>query len=189
MRTLLSLLLALILFTPLAAPAKARQIGGIDLADSIQVGKQQLVLNGAGVRNKFFMDVYVAGLYLSHASHDAATIVAADEVQSVRLVITSSQITRQRLLEAIDEGIHKSAGKDYPRYQPRMQELWDAITFEVKPGDIFAFTYIPGEGTHVSMNGKELRVLPEFDFKKVLFGIWLGPDPIQASLKRDMLDE
>ncbi|HVL01521.1 MAG TPA: chalcone isomerase family protein [Dongiaceae bacterium] len=187
MRHLLSVLLALILLTPLALPAKARQVGDVTLEDRIQVKDQALELNGAGVRHKFFLDVYVAGLYLPHASHDGNTVVTADEVQSVHLVITSSQITRDRLLESIEEGVQQSAGKDFPRYAPRMQELREAINFKVKPGDVFEFTYIPGEGTHVTMNGKQLRVLPEFEFKKVLFGIWLGPDPIQPSLKKELL--
>lgn len=180
-----ALILSLALLATL--PAQARQVGEVDLPDTLKIGDSSLVLNGAGIRNKYFLDVYVAGIYLPAASHDAAAILKADEVQSVRLVITSSRITRQRLLDSIEDGVRKSAGKDYPKHQPRMQELWDAITFEVKPGDTFEFTWIPGEGTHVSMNGKLLRMIAEHEFKQVLFGIWLSPNPVQESLKQEML--
>lgn len=184
---LLSLSLNLGLGLLTALPVQARPVGDVDLPDTLNAGNSSLVLNGAGIRNKYFLEVYVAGLYLPAASHDANSILKADEVQSVRLVITSSQITRQRLLDSIEDGIRKSAGDDYPKFEPRMKELWEAITFEVKPGDTFEFTWVPGEGTHVVMNGKELRLLADHEFKQVLFGIWLSQNPVQESLKEDML--
>lgn len=179
----LSLLLALTL------PVQAREINDVQLPETLNLPGQSLVLNGAGIRNKYFLDVYVAGIYLPAASQDAHAIVTADQPQLIRLVITSSRITRERLLESIEDGIRRSAGTDYPRYEPRMKELWDAITFEVKPGDTFEFSWIPGEGIHVAMNGKALRVVPGHDFKKILFGIWLGEDPVQTSLKADLLGQ
>ena len=179
------LLLCLMLCLP--ALGVCRTVAGVDLPESIQVEQQTLTLNGAGIRSKYFMDVYVAGLYLPSASTDARAIVSADAPQSMQLTIISSHITRSRLIDTIEDGIKLSAGKDFPRYQPMLKELWDALTFEVKVGDRFEFTYLPGKGTHFYRNGALLRVLPEFDFKKVLFGIWLGEEPVQPPLKKALL--
>lgn len=170
-----------------ASPSLALEVGGVKLEDSHTVMGRTLLLNGAGVRNKFFMDVYVAGLYLPEPNRSAESIIASRDVQSVRLVITSSQITRDRLVEAITDGIRKSSGKDFERYEPMLGELWAAFTFDVQKGDVFDFTYVPNEGVHFIRNGERLRVMTDFDFKKVLFGIWLGNDPVQPSLKQDLL--
>lgn len=171
----------------LASTALALEVGGVKFEETQSVQGTPLLLNGAGIRNKFFMDVYVAGLYLPKRSTEAEAIIAGKELQSIRIVITSSQITRERLTDAITEGIQKSAGDDFARYEPMLDQLWSALTIEVQKGDVFDFTYVPQQGVHFIRNGQSLRVMPEFEFKKVLFGIWLGKDPIQPSLKADLL--
>jgi hypothetical protein len=177
----------MLLLVCLPTTAFCRTVGGIEMPDTRTLQEQTLTLNGAGIRSKYFMEVYVAGLYLPEPSQDADAIVTADALQSMRLHIISSHITRSRLIDTIEEGIQQSSGKEFPRYKPMLNELWDALTFEVKVGDIFEFTYVPGKGTHFYRNGELLRVLPEFDFKKVLFGIWLGRNPVQDSLKRKLV--
>lgn len=174
-------------FACLPVAGYSLSLEGVELKDSLQVQEQSLVLNGAGVRSKYFMDVYVAGLYLPERSSDADAIVSAREPQSIHLHIISSHITRSRLIDTIEEGIELSAGDDFPRYKPMLKELWDALTFEVEVGDTFVFTYLPGEGTHFYRNGEVLQVQKDFDFKQVLFGIWLGPDPVQKSVKKALL--
>jgi hypothetical protein len=171
----------------LAGTAQARQVGGFTFPETVAVNNVSLLLNGAGVRSKYFLDVYAVGLYLPEPSQNAATIIRANEVQRLRLVITSSHITRDRLTDSIEEGIRLSAGKDYPHYKPMLDELWAALTFEVRIGDVFEFTYVPGTGTTFMRNGTQLRVLPDFRFKQVLFGIWLGENPIQKSVKAALL--
>ena len=167
--------------------AEARQVGGMTFPESTTINGVKLTLNGAGVRSKYFLDVYAVGLYLPTPSQNPAAIIQADEIQMLRLMITSSHITRNRLTDSIEEGIRLSAGKDYPLYKPMLDELWAALTFETRVGDVFEFTYVPGTGTTFMMNSKQLRVLPDIQFKRVLFGIWLGDNPIQESVKAALL--
>lgn len=167
----------------------ARTVGGVDLPDKQQVEAQSLVLNGAGIRSKYFMDVYVAGLYLTAPNENAKAILQANAPQSVRLVITSSHITHERLLDSIEEGVRQSAGKDFPRYQDMLQQMLDSLAIEIKVGDQFDFTYRPDSGTQVYRNGTLMSVIKSLEFKQVLYGIWLGDDPVQSSLKRAMLSQ
>lgn len=182
-------ILLMCLMMCLPALGMSRTVEGVMIPESIQVEQQTLNLNGAGVRSKYFVDVYVAALYLPAPSQDASAIAAADAPQSIHLHIISSLITRERLIESIEEGIQRSAGKDFPRYKPMLDELWNALTFEVKKGDVFEFTYVPGQGTRYYRNGELLQTRPEFDFKQVLFGIWLSNNPVQASLKKELLGD
>ena len=47
-----------------SAPTSAKtEIGGVTLPDTIKVGDETLVLNGGGIREKFWLDMYVGGLY------------------------------------------------------------------------------------------------------------------------------
>ncbi|MGV0976826.1 MAG: chalcone isomerase family protein, partial [Azonexus sp.] len=43
----------------------AAEVAGIKVDDQIKVGANELVLNGAGVRTKVFIKVYVGALYVS----------------------------------------------------------------------------------------------------------------------------
>ena len=49
-----------------------------ELPNAIEAGDEKLTLNGSGVRTKYLMQMYVAGLYLEQPSSDAAAIVDGD---------------------------------------------------------------------------------------------------------------
>ena len=52
----------------LCQPAIAQTVAGITFPDRIQINESALVLNGAGLREKYWIDIYVAALYLPKAS-------------------------------------------------------------------------------------------------------------------------
>lgn len=162
------------------------------LPASLTVEGQALELNGVGKRNRFFMDVYNAGLYLPAQSHNPEAIIERDEVQAVRLEITSSRVTRERFIDSIEDGVRLSAGDDYDRYSHLIDELRQEMEEQditVAVGDVFGFDYVPGEGTRILRNDEVMRTIEGLDFKRVLFGIYLGKEPIQDSLKQEMLGE
>jgi hypothetical protein len=57
----------------------------------------------------------------------------------------------------------------------------------VKEGDQMVFTYVPGTGTTLTLNGKEKVTIANSAFGQVLFSVWLGPKPPNADLKKGML--
>src|SRR5262249_10187535 len=61
-----------------AAPAGAATLNGVTLPDKLDVAGQSLVLDGLALRTKFFIKVYVGGLYLTHKERDAAKVLAED---------------------------------------------------------------------------------------------------------------
>lgn len=58
---------------------------------------------------------------------------------------------------------------------------------DVKPGDRYALTYIPGRGTELSLNGLRKGVISGADFGRAYYRIWLGEHPIDASLRDQLL--
>src|SRR5690606_41820150 len=55
----------------LFSTAQAREIADVEIPENLSADSTQLVLNGAGVRTKWFMDIYVSALYLAQPSTDA----------------------------------------------------------------------------------------------------------------------
>ena len=57
---------------------------------------------------------------------------------------------------------------------------------DVKPGDAYTLTHVPGRGTALRLNGRLLVRLPGDDFAPAYFRIWLGEVPICPKV-RDVL--
>ncbi len=167
----------------------AKVIDGIDIPESISAGNDVLVLNGAGIRTKFFIKAYVGALYLKQKSGDADTIINADEAMAVKLHIMSHLITSKRMEENTLEGFKHSTNGNTVPYKDRIDTFISTFKDNIKVGDEYDIIYTPGEGTKVYKN-KELKCTAKgYDFKKVLFGIWLGNKPPNKELKAGMLDK
>ena len=176
-----------ILAMSLASPTMAKKVSGVDLPDSISAGDASLALNGAGLRKKLFIKLYVGGLYLSEASSDAQAIIDADEPMAITLNIKSKLLTRDKMLKALNDGFKNSTGGDTAAIQPQIDQMIEFMGEKIKIGDIFHYVYAPGSGTHMIKNGGSPVVIEGLDFKQALFGIWLADKPAQASLKKAML--
>jgi hypothetical protein len=76
----------------------------------------------------------------------------------------------------------------YERLRPKFAH-YNSLYEDVKPGDRYALTYVPGRGTELTLNGQPKGVIEGEDFAKALFSIWLGPEPINGSFKDQLLGQ
>jgi hypothetical protein len=163
------------------------QVGDVTLDNTLNFGNTELILNGAGIRKKaMVLSLYSGGLYLSKKSTDATSIINADETMAIRLVITSSFVSSEAMQDAVNEGFEASTGE---KTAPIAAEIKKFISFfgdEIVENDMFDITY-QGTGVVVYKNKKELGTIKGLNFKKALFGIWLGDDPADNKLKKGML--
>ncbi len=164
------------------------KIEGVVLPDTYMAGKDKLVLNGGGVREKFWMDMYVAGLYLTSKSKDAAGIVAANTSMVIKMNIVSSLITSERMTEAVEEGFIKSTGNNTTPFKAKIEQFQKAFSEPIKVGDVFDIVYT-AETISIYKNNTLKTAIPGLDFKKAVFGIWLGTEPADSDLKKRMLGE
>jgi hypothetical protein len=184
MKKLLALCICIILSATLC---QAKEIAGISMPDTLQADGAALALNGAGVRTKFFMDLYVGGLYLKQKQGDAEKIIAADEPMAIRLHIISSLITSEKMEAATREGFANATGGATAPLAGKIENFISVFREKINKEDIYEFSYAPGAGTKISKNGKVKTTIHGGDFKKALFGIWLCAKPAQESLKEQML--
>ncbi len=169
-----------------AVPVQARQVGGVDFPDTVSVGGKALRLNGAGVRKKLFIQVYVGGLYVAQPSTDAAAIVAADAPKRVRMVFLRS-VDRKKIMETYREGFeNNSAGPALPGLLAKLDRIAPALADMRRGGEMFV-TYEPGKGTTVASAGGGSVTVEGKDFGDAMFRNWLGANPADADLKKAFL--
>src|SRR5881392_307176 len=66
----------LMAFCIASLPAFAAEVAGVKLDDKMSLGGQEVVLNGAGIRTKFMVKVYVGSLYVPAKATSAAAVYA-----------------------------------------------------------------------------------------------------------------
>ena len=167
--------------------ATAAKVAGVELDPAMSVGEQELVLNGAGIRKKLFIKLYVGSLYAVEKSRDATALVDADEAMAIRLNVLSDLLTRDKMVKALKEGFSKSTGGNTEPVQGGIDQMMGLMQDKIRPGNSITLAYEPGVGTHVMRDGEAMSVIPGLAFKQALFGIWLSDSPAQASLKKAML--
>ncbi len=178
----------ILLSLSIAVPVKALTIGGATLPESMAAGDTQLVLNGAGIRTKWMMDIYAGGLYLESKSSDASEIIAADKPMAIRLHMVSGMITSEKMTEATMEGFEKTTGGNMAPMQPYIDSFLAVFKEPISEGDVFDIIYLPGKGLDIDKNGEfKGTVEGGLPFKQTVWAIWLGDQPADKKLKKGML--
>jgi hypothetical protein len=167
----------------LSVPLVAATLADVTLPDTVTVGNQTLVLNGLGLRTKFFMKIYVGGLYLEKKSGDAAAIVQGDTTRRVVLQFVYSEVSRDQMVESFSDGFKNNA-PGAPRAQV---DQFLAALEPMKKGEQLVATYVSGTGTTLTLRGKDKLTIPGQPFGQALLSVWLGPKPPTSDLKNGML--
>ncbi|MGP8152852.1 MAG: chalcone isomerase family protein [Smithella sp.] len=184
LKKLLFLFFAILIIT---STCYAKEVADVDMPDSILAGNDVLVLNGAGIRTKLFIKAYVGGLYLKQKSGDAVAIINEDETMAIKLNIISKWITSKGMEKSTREGFNNSTNGNTAPYKDWIDIFVSSFEDKIKIGDVYDIIYTPSEGTNVYKN-KELKcTVRGLDFKKILWGIWLGNKPADKDLKAAML--
>jgi len=162
-------------------------LAGVTLPDTEHVGATSLVLNGLGLRAKLAVKVYVAGLYVVQKSSDPNAIIKADAPKRIVMQFLHDA-NKNQMANAFGESFNDNA----PDAMKTMKADIDRLlgSFEpVRAGDQVVFTYVPGTGTTLAINGKEKLTIAGPAFGEVIFSVWLGPKPPNADLKKGMLGQ
>jgi len=174
----------------LAAPVQAAEVNGVKIEDSVTVGGQKLVLNGAGMRKKFVINVYVAALYLQTKKNTTADVLAQTTPKRVTLVLqreVSSDEFGQLFITSMNKNSTKEEKAKVISQTGKFGEMFASLD-KVKKGDVIHLDWIPGQGTVSTVNGKVTgETLPDLAFYNAVLRIWLGDNPAQDDLKDDLL--
>lgn len=145
-----------------------------------------LMLERKGVSKltvRLVFDVYVAALYQMPESGPAD--VLSDQPRRLEI----------EYLRAISSKAFIDAGDDMLTAQHTAEEIAsirsgidqiNTLYQDVRKGDRYTLTYIPGTGTELSFNGETRGIIPGDDFARIYFSIWLGENNPYKSF-RDQL--
>ena len=167
----------------------AAELSGVFVDDQIQAANgENLVLNGLGLREKLWVDVYVGSLYLPQKSDDVAVILSRPGALRVQLDFVYKEVSSKKLLDAWREGFEKNQDQEsLAQLQARIDQFYGYFADSAVAKDRYVFDYLPGKGTEISKNGDLRGLIPGEDFKNALLEIWLGNHPADKKLKKGML--
>jgi len=168
-----------------AAPAAGKELAGATMPDTLTVAGKTLKLNGLGLRKKAIFKVYVGGLYLEAPSGDAAAILAADAPKALKMHFLRS-VDRGKLVETFQEGFTANSPQKAAAQKAGIDKLLATVA-DVKDGSVTTYTYVPGTGTVVNRDGKDVATIEGKEFAEVLFSLWLGPKPPSEDLQKGLL--
>lgn len=130
----------------------------------IKVYDARLHLGAGESPKKVFADIPVRLQLTYHRGFTAAEIVQGGDALLARNVKAETLVTLRDRLELINRAYR-----------------------DVREGDSYTLTYVPGKGTTLRLNGSPLVTIPGHDFAAAYFRIWLGDDPISASMRDALL--
>lgn len=167
----------------------AKEVAGVKLADSVQLGGSSLVLNGAGIRTKIIFKVYVAALYATQKQTSAGAILADSNPQRVALHMLR-ELSDEKLLSAFNEAIEANhTPAELSALAAPLKQMADIFhqVKEVKEGDVITLDYVAESGTQIGVNGTPRGTIAGESFHRALLKIWLGNKPVQDDLKKSLL--
>jgi hypothetical protein len=179
------------IFLALSAQTHALELADVKLDENIQLEKQQLVLNGAGIRKKLLLKVYIGALYLAEKTHSAETVLADAGAKRMSFILLRD-VSGKQVLNGISEAILPNNSEEEMKAIDARLYLFEKMFVpvpEIKKGEIVNLDYIPGQGTRVSVNGVVKGHIEGQDFYRSLLKIWVGKKPVQSSLKKSVLGE
>ena len=173
----------------LAAPGlHALEVAGVQVEEKAKVGSQDLVLNGAGIRSKVFIKVYIGALYVPQKASSAAALVDGNGPRRMSLRLLRD-VDADSLYNALRDGLKDNSSEaEQAAFKPQ-RDQFAAIMRKVgnaKNGDTVTLDF-SGEGVAVSFNGESKGSVAGAPFAKALLKVWLGDNPVDGSLKKALL--
>ncbi|WP_010177465.1 chalcone isomerase family protein [Aquimarina agarilytica] len=181
-------LLALVALMMLNSAVAQTVIGDATLPNNKTYESHELILNGAGLREKLWFDLYAAGLFLKEKNTDADAVVAADQPMAIHLVILSGMLSKKKMIGAFRDGFENTNDKaTVQKLQSKIDKYVSFISEEISVSDRYDIIYTTEKGNELYKNGKLLGAIEGLEFKKALFNIWLSKEPVDDDLKDSML--
>jgi hypothetical protein len=187
-RTLMAAII--VISSSLSSHASAIEVAGVKLDDNQQVANTDLKLNGAGIRYKAIFKVYVAGLYLKEKKTTVPEILSLAGPKRVTLVMLrglSNEDFARGFMTGIQQNTEKAEKAKLIAQFVRFGEMFASVP-ELKKGDLMICDWLPGVGTVMTLNGKQMgEPFQDVAFYNAILRIWLGEKPVDNGLKKAMM--
>lgn len=173
----------------LAAPGlQAAEVAGVRVDEQVSVGGSELVLNGAGLRSKLFIKVYVGAIYAPHKASAPAAFIDSTAPRRMTLRLLRD-IDADTLYGALYDGLKGNHGEaELAALKPQIDQFAEIMkkSGNARNGDTITLDFT-GDGVTVGFNGEVRGKVAGAAFGKALMKVWLGDNPVDGSLKKALL--
>ena len=177
-------LCCLTFFTVVCSLAQTK-VGVVRFNDTDKFGETELMLNGAGEREK----LYAIGLYLDfevEGPEDGVKVAEKDKEMAVTIKVLSS-MNQKGLEKLIRGGIEVATNGNSFKLEDQIRKFIGLLPNDVKKFDIIKILHTKGGKLTVFRNRTILGTMTNMEFKTALFKIWLGENPVDYDLKENLL--
>jgi hypothetical protein len=169
----------------LSSQAFALDVGGVNVSPTVVVHQKTLLLNGAGIRKKLFIKVYVGSLYTERKVTTPAQLLADPGEKLVRMNFVYSKVEKEKIVEAFAEGLANNSPGVAQSAEAKAFLSW--FTADFVAGDTVDISLSPDGTVAASHNGKALGTARSPALVQGVLLIWFGEKPADGGLKKGML--
>ncbi len=159
---------------------------GIEFEDEITVDGRVLSLHGIGLLKwKYLVNVYLVGLY------KPAEVRVAQVLEDIPKRLEYYFFVDMKASDFQETGFQlmaRNVGEEKAMSLAKELEAFNSLYRDVRPGQRYTLTYLPGRGIEMALDGKVLGRVKGAEFAAAYFSIWLGPNPVSKSLQKGFFD-
>ena len=171
----------------LSSQAYALEIAGVNVAPTVSVNQKTLTLNGAGIRKKFFFNVYVGSLYTERKVTTPEELFADTGEKLVRMNFVYKKVEKEKIVEAFAEGL--TSNSPYVARTAEAKAFLSWFTSDFVAGDTVDISLSPDGTVAATQNGKALGSVRSPTLAQGVLRIWFGERPADKNLKKGMLGQ
>ena len=172
-------------FLLLSSQAFALDIAGVNVAPTVSIHQKTLTLNGAGIRKKLFVKVYVGSLYTERRVTTPAQLLADPGEKLIRMSFVHKKVEKEKIIEAFAEGLANNSPGIARSAEANAFLSW--FTADFVAGDTVDISLSPDGTVAASHNGKALGTVRSPALVQGVLLIWFGEKPADGGLKKGML--
>ena len=180
-----------VLGAPLSTPARAEEVAEPRTGVHFPAKIGDTTLLGVGLRTKSFLKVkvYAIGLYVADSALAGTLkdktgpalyreLVWGDFPKEVHLRLVRD-VSASQMQEAIRDALEKAD-------KARTDQFVSYFT-DIKTGEEYVLRWATGGTLETIAKGAPKPPIADKNFAAAVFGIWLGDEPIQDDIKRDLV--
>ncbi len=166
--------------------AQGATLSGVTMPDRISLEGETLQLNGLGLREKYWVDVYVAGLYLPNPMSDGIKVIEANVPKRIQIEFIYYNVPKSKMVEVLEENIKNNPqlSTETVAYIRKCGTWMQDFT----SGDIVTFDYTNKTSvTTIKINNEIRGVVTGKEFQEAIFAMYVGRYPATEALKKGLL--
>lgn len=146
-----------------------------------------LYLNGVGLKSRFGLDLYSAGLYLHEKNKNSDDIINCNCPTAIKIKIHTNYITTSYFRSSVDSWFRSILKDDLDRYKQDISKFKYSFGDDIEGGDEVILIYIPNHGMDIYKNGKFSTFIAGYDFKVALSRLWLDKNTPNIEMRNGLL--